>query len=180
MHSCQKGAGAVSAVCLASAQSSHMFSDMWEFELAQGGLHSSMQLISLSLHTNPAILSMQMKGAKRRGLSWVCSVSASLLLHFKWINDKSPPIFLFSWWLSSLILPCHSLSCFSSISTSRPTSHSRFTASFLLLSGVLPTIFRHRLNHSRLLILPVASLAAYLHWQSFSVCGAFSSQSFST
>lgn len=52
MHSCQKGAGAVSAVCLASAQSSHMFSEMWEFELAQGGLRSSTLLISLSLHTH--------------------------------------------------------------------------------------------------------------------------------
>lgn len=90
MHSCQKGAGAVSAVCLASAQSSHMFSDMWEFELAQGGLCCSMQLISLSLHTNPAVLSMQMRGGGW-GLSWVCSLSASLLFHFKWINDKSPP-----------------------------------------------------------------------------------------
>lgn len=62
MHSCQKGAGAVSAVCLASAQSSHMFSEMWEFELAQGGLRSSTLLISLSLHTNPAVFSMQVKG----------------------------------------------------------------------------------------------------------------------
>lgn len=61
MHSCQKRAGAVSAVCLASAQSSRMFSDMWEFELAQGGLRSSMQLMSLSLPTNPAVLSMQMR-----------------------------------------------------------------------------------------------------------------------
>lgn len=67
MHSCQKGAGAVSAVCLASAQSSHMFSDMWEFELAQGGLCCSMQLISLSLHTNPAVLSMQMRGEGEGG-----------------------------------------------------------------------------------------------------------------
>lgn len=82
--------GSISAVCLASAQSSYMFTNTWEYELAQGGPHSSMKLISLSLHTNPAVLSMQMRGEKRGGLSRVCSVSASLLLHFKWINDKSP------------------------------------------------------------------------------------------
>lgn len=80
----------MSAVCLAFAQSSYMFTNMWEYELAQGGPHSAMKLISLSLHTNPAVLSMQMREEKRGGLSWVCSVSASLLLHFKWINDKSP------------------------------------------------------------------------------------------
>lgn len=80
----------VSAVCLAFARSSSMFTNMWEYELAQGGPHSSMTLISLSLHTNPAVLSMQMRGEKRGGLSRGCWVSASLLLHFKWINDKSP------------------------------------------------------------------------------------------
>lgn len=81
--------GEVSAVCLAFAQSSYMFTNMWEYELAQGGPHSAMKLISLSLHTNPTVLSMQMRAEKRGGLSWLCSVSASLLLHFKWINDKS-------------------------------------------------------------------------------------------
>lgn len=82
----------VSECCLPClAQSSYMFTNMWEYELAQGGPHSAMELISLSLHTNPAVLSMQMREEKREGgLSWVCSVSASLLLHFKWINDKSP------------------------------------------------------------------------------------------
>ena len=75
--------GALSAVCLAFAQSSDMFTNMWEYELAQGGLYSAMKLMSFSLHTNPAVLSMQMREEKRGGLSWVCSVSASLLLHFK-------------------------------------------------------------------------------------------------
>lgn len=98
--------GAVSAVCLAFAQSSYMFTNMWEYELAQGGPHSATKLISLSLHTNPAVLSMQMREEKRGGLSWVCSVSASPLLHFKWINDKSP---LFS---QSVTVLSHSLSLF--------------------------------------------------------------------
>lgn len=112
--------GAVSAVCLAFARSSYMFTNMWEYELAQGGPHSAMKLISLSLHTNPAVLSMQMREEKRGGLSWVCSVSASLLLHFKWINDKSPlfsqlvtvlslalslPLHFFIYWTHSLFPP---------------------------------------------------------------------------
>lgn len=55
---------AVNAVFL--AQRSNMFTNMWEYELAQGGQHSAMKLMSLSLHTNPAVLSMQMRGKERR------------------------------------------------------------------------------------------------------------------
>lgn len=53
-------------VLFALAQSSYMFTNMWEYELAQGGPHSAMKLISLSLHTNPAVLSMQMREGKER------------------------------------------------------------------------------------------------------------------
>lgn len=131
MQSSQKGAGAVSAVCLAAAQSSHMFSDMWEFELAQGGRRRSMQLISLSLHTHPAVLSMQMRGGRereRRGLSWVCSLSAPLLFHFKWINDKSRPLFPIQ---LETLLPHSSFS----FTTFQPTARSWFAATFRSPSG---------------------------------------------
>ena len=117
--------------------------------LAQGGPHSAMKLISLSLHTNPAVLSMQMREEKRGGLSWVCSVSASLLLHFKWINDKSA-LFSQSVTLSpslslslSLSLPL-SLSLSHSLPhslrpSSHPSSHSEFTVTFPWLHAYSPS-----------------------------------------
>lgn len=129
--------GSISAVCLASAQSFYMFTNTWEYELAQGGPHSSMKLISLSLHTNPAVLSMQMSGEKRGGLSRVCSVSASLLLHFKWINDKSP---LFSPLVTVLHPSPFSFTelPYSPHPSSHPSSHSEFTVTFPWLHGYSP------------------------------------------
>lgn len=59
-------AGVLSAVSYAFAQSSSMFINMWEYELAQGGSLSSMKLMSLSIHMNPAVLSMQMRKEKER------------------------------------------------------------------------------------------------------------------
>lgn len=59
-------AGVLSAVSHAFAQSSSMFINMWEYELAQGGSLSSMKLMSLSIHMNPAVLSMQMRKEKER------------------------------------------------------------------------------------------------------------------
>lgn len=123
------GMGVRPPSAFAFAQSSCMFTNVWGYELAWGGPHTAMNLMSLSLHTNPAVLSMQMRAEKRGGLSWVCSVSASLLLHFKWINDKSP----LSSQLATVLSHSRSLFIYSTHSLtppqplSLPFSHSELT-----------------------------------------------------
>lgn len=64
----------------------HQHAILWTGSTGRG----TAELVSQGLHTDPTALSMQMREEKRGGLSWLCSVSASLFLHFKWINDKSP------------------------------------------------------------------------------------------
>lgn len=131
----------VGAVCPAFPQSSSVFSNMWECELAQGAPHGAAVLVSLSPHMSLAVLSMQMREGKRGGLSWRCQVSASLLLHFKWINDKSP---LFSPSLTALP-PARSPFLFTKFpsslhSSSHPSSLSKFVVAFPWLVIPLLTI----------------------------------------
>lgn len=78
------GGAAVSAVCLVCSRSSYMFTNTWEYELAQGGPHSSAEPVSLSLHRNPAVLSMQMRRG-RGGRTWsaVFRICLLWLLQFK-------------------------------------------------------------------------------------------------
>lgn len=125
-HSCWERAGAVS-VCLASAHSSHMFSDMWELELAQGGLRSSSSQASTFTHTLQSFQCKWGRGGHLVGMF----ISASLLLHFKWINDKSPPSLF-----RVTVFSFHSRSSVCSATTSWPcSSHLWWTVTLLLPSG---------------------------------------------
>lgn len=96
---------------------------------------------------------------------------------------KAPP-FLFSWWLPSLILLFHSLSSFSSITTSRPTSHSWFSVTFLSPSGCslwhASNTFPSQAKSYQVTNFTSCSFGSLLHWQSVSVFRLFSFKSFST
>lgn len=123
-HSCWERAGAAS-VCLCS-QLSHVQRYVGAWTGSRGP--AQLQLTSLNLHTHPAVLSMHMgEGGHLVGLL----ISASLLLHFKWINDKSPPSLL-----RVTVFSSHSRSSVWSATTPWPcSSHLGLTVTLLLPSG---------------------------------------------